>query len=198
MSIYQLCAWCPERPEEDIESPRSRVTDGVSHDGWWEPTLSPVEEQLVFLTAEPSPAPRKSFLNICHFYLWKYKSSCSVVAPACHFSLGRLWPEDVTHLRSCLKTSKNKIRSWRDALADVLSSLPSTHFRCFMAPVQGIWHPLLTSVGIWHTCVGRQTLIHKNKSKSSKQIVPIKAYKWMYTAVFTMAKKWLPPFGWLC
>lgn len=62
--IDQLCAWCPERSDEGIEPPRSRVTMmWVSHDGCWEPTVGPLEEQLVLLTAELSPALETIFLK---------------------------------------------------------------------------------------------------------------------------------------
>lgn len=55
---YTSCVHGAQRGQKRTLDPLEvELTDGVSHDGYWEPTLSPWEEQLVFLTAEPSLAP---------------------------------------------------------------------------------------------------------------------------------------------
>ena len=47
VSVYHLCAWCPQRPEEVIGSPGYRVTDGrESPHGCWVPNLDLLEEHL--------------------------------------------------------------------------------------------------------------------------------------------------------
>ena len=59
MSVYQVCAWCLEGPEERVGVPRGRFTDGSELlCGSWESKPSLLEESPVILTAEPSsPVP---------------------------------------------------------------------------------------------------------------------------------------------
>lgn len=54
MSVYHVCAWCPQKPVEDIRSLESGVTDNCKfpHE-CLESKLGPLKEQLVLLTNEP-------------------------------------------------------------------------------------------------------------------------------------------------
>lgn len=38
---------------------------GAAHSGCWKPSLGPLEEQQIFLTAEPSPNPHFSHFYVC-------------------------------------------------------------------------------------------------------------------------------------
>ena len=55
MSEQHLCPWCPWNPEEGVQLPRTGVTDGCELlCGCWETNPGPLQEQPLFLTAEPS------------------------------------------------------------------------------------------------------------------------------------------------
>jgi hypothetical protein len=57
MSLYYICDWYPQRPEEGVRSPGIGVTDGCEPPcGYWELNLGPLE-QSVLLTTEPSLQP---------------------------------------------------------------------------------------------------------------------------------------------
>lgn len=64
MSEQNVCVWCPQRPEEDVGSHGTGVTEGYALLCWyWGPNTGPLEEQLVALTPEPSlhlPSPVQS------------------------------------------------------------------------------------------------------------------------------------------
>ena len=54
MATIPLCAWGPQRPKEGLRSPGTRVIHSFkSPRGFWELNLDPLQEQQVFLTAEP-------------------------------------------------------------------------------------------------------------------------------------------------
>ena len=49
-----LHVWCPERPEVDVKSSETGVTDSCELPcEYWELKTDPLEDQPVFLTAEP-------------------------------------------------------------------------------------------------------------------------------------------------
>jgi len=57
-AAYPTYTWHPQRPEEGVESSGSGITDGRELPyGCWELNLSPLEEQSMFLTMEPSISP---------------------------------------------------------------------------------------------------------------------------------------------
>ena len=60
MSVYQVCAWCPQRPEEGIRSPGTGVKGGCKPPcECWELNLGPLKKQpVVLLTAEHCGAQR--------------------------------------------------------------------------------------------------------------------------------------------
>jgi hypothetical protein len=62
--VYSVCARCPQRLEEGIGSPGTRVTDGCEPEcGCSEMNQWPLEGQPVLLTAEPSLQPLR--FNFC-------------------------------------------------------------------------------------------------------------------------------------
>ena len=57
MSMYYVCAWYLWRPEEDVGSPETGITNGFeSPCECWELNLGPLQEQML-LMAEPSLQP---------------------------------------------------------------------------------------------------------------------------------------------
>jgi hypothetical protein len=60
-----VCARCLQKSEEGVRSTGTGVTDGCKlPSGCWELNLRPLEEQPLFLTAEPSLQPQyKAFLG---------------------------------------------------------------------------------------------------------------------------------------
>jgi hypothetical protein len=57
-----VCSWCLRRPEEDVESPETRVTDSCEMlCECWESNLGLLEEQLMLLNAELSLQPLKKY-----------------------------------------------------------------------------------------------------------------------------------------
>lgn len=56
MSAHHLCVWCPQEPEEGIQSLGAGTTDGCKPPRECrESNLSPLEEQPLLLTTEPFP-----------------------------------------------------------------------------------------------------------------------------------------------
>lgn len=65
MYVYHVCAVL-QRSEEDLGSPVIRGTDICKLQYKWESNLSPLKEQAVFLTVEPSPQAITCFLDESH------------------------------------------------------------------------------------------------------------------------------------
>lgn len=58
MSGHHVCAWCSQRLEEDIRSPRTRSIDSCDHPcGCRESHMGSLEQQPVFLITTPSLQP---------------------------------------------------------------------------------------------------------------------------------------------
>lgn len=56
MSVDQVQAWCPVRPEEDTRALKAGVTVGYGMQlKRQDSNLGPLEKQPVLLTTEPSP-----------------------------------------------------------------------------------------------------------------------------------------------
>lgn len=52
--VYHIHAWHPQRSEETVRSTGTGVTGYCEIPfGCWDPNVAPLQEQLVFLTAEP-------------------------------------------------------------------------------------------------------------------------------------------------
>ena len=62
--LCSMCMKCPQRPEEGARFPETVVTDGCGRPCGWEPSLGPLQEQ-VLLTTEPltnnPPSPIHTF-----------------------------------------------------------------------------------------------------------------------------------------
>lgn len=57
-SVFHLCAWYLQRPEEGVESPRTRLTDACELSCmYWKLNLGHLEVRQVLLTAESSIQP---------------------------------------------------------------------------------------------------------------------------------------------
>lgn len=56
--VHYMCTWVPQKSEKSIKSPGTKVMDGCDPPrGFWKLNLSPLREQQVLLTGEPSVQP---------------------------------------------------------------------------------------------------------------------------------------------
>lgn len=88
LPVYYLCSWCPQRPEEDIESPGTGLTDSCKPTcGYWDLNTALLEEQPVLLTLGPYTQPILfSFVVVfvCFFVClileiaWEHVAQCSL------------------------------------------------------------------------------------------------------------------------
>lgn len=64
MSVYYTHAWWLKRSEEGVRSPCTGATGSCEPSGGcWESSPSPLQEQQVCLTTEPTPCPGYSFYH---------------------------------------------------------------------------------------------------------------------------------------
>lgn len=86
MSVYHVRAWCPQRPEEDVGGPGTRVVGGSEPPcQCWELKLSPPEGQPVLLPLSHLSRPTCNSVDLRAF------KNCSrdMEACACNPNPGR-------------------------------------------------------------------------------------------------------------
>lgn len=102
MSVYCMYAWYQQKPEEGMESPETRVTDGATL-CVLESNPGPLEVRLVLLSTEPYIPPAPVYTHLQSRLYWKAKlfrlgSDCSVYAksacsiPIFHTGLTKVTP----------------------------------------------------------------------------------------------------------
>jgi hypothetical protein len=80
MSIHHVCAM-PSEARRGCLSPGTGVANSCELPcGWQELNPGPLQEQVVLLTAEPSPQPLFNFLKFYYIYSFMYES-VSLLAP---------------------------------------------------------------------------------------------------------------------
>lgn len=64
MYTYCICTWCPYKAPGCEEGTETGVIDGSLPRMFWEPNTSPLKEQQMLLTTEPSLQPQGLFFEI--------------------------------------------------------------------------------------------------------------------------------------